>query len=161
MNLQFIALVVLAVVNSSLANGMRGSKMHQQKGHCVPEGIFTCTSVATLYNEAEAKFVNGEVSTVVVTIRRTLEDGTPLAPGHFLFEHPSVNFVEREMSACALNPVIEGTAKCADVLDSTIIESKLNKDCTALEGMSYQTATATSFNEFPFVATWNCEKKHI
>ena len=136
--------------------------MHQKKGHCVPEGIFTCTVVATIYNEAEAKFVNGEESTdVVVTFRQTLEDGTPLAPGHFLFEHPSVYFLGTEMSVCALNPVIEGTTKCADVSDSTIYESKLNKDCTALEGMSYQTATATSFNEFPFVGTRNCEKKHI
>jgi len=162
MKLQFIALVMLAVANPSLANEMRGSKMHQQEDHCVPEGVFTCTAVATIYNVAEAKFVNGEVMTGESTYHRTLEDGTPLARGHYLLEHPSFYFpVQGEMSACALNPVIEGATKCADVSDSTIYESKLNKDCTALKGIAYQTATATLFNELPVVSTYSCEKKKM
>ena len=102
MKLQFIALVALAVANPSLAKEMRGSKMHQQEDHCVPEGIFTCTAVATIYNVAEAKFVNGEVETGESTFRRILEDGTPLAPGHYLQEHPSFFVQGAEMSACAL-----------------------------------------------------------
>jgi len=161
MNLQFIALVVLTVARSSLANGMRESKIHQHKGHCVPEGVFSCTVVGTIYNVAEAKFekLNLEAKS---TYRSTLEDGTSLAPGHFLVEHPSsLEENQVEINICALNPAIEGTAKCADISDSSVYELKLNKDCTALEGIAYHTATATLFNEFPLVTTYHCEKKMI
>ena len=159
MNLHFIVLVVLAVARSSLANDMRESKMHQHKDHCVPEGVFSCTAVGTIYNVAEAKFVNGEESFTESTYRSTLEDGTPLAPGHYLIDHPSVYFTGGEMSICALNPAIEGTAKCVDVSDSTVYQIKFNKDCTASEGIAYHTATATLFNELPVVTTYHCEKK--